>query len=112
MLHKDYDSKGSTEKISGRGSQGTWHQDELISGEPPVVKELWLWRLSQLSFKKPACCIRVWEQRSWTEEQRESPEMAVEWLRRDGKKWIKLWEQDSVCCSDSETVINPLPGYD
>jgi hypothetical protein len=35
--------KGSTEKkkkkkISGRQSQGAWHQDELIGGKPPVVK--------------------------------------------------------------------------
>jgi hypothetical protein len=26
------------EKISGRGSQGAWRQDELIDGKPPVVK--------------------------------------------------------------------------
>jgi hypothetical protein len=38
MLHKDYDRKGSTEKISGRDSQGVWRQDELIGGKPPVVK--------------------------------------------------------------------------
>jgi hypothetical protein len=25
------------ETISGRGSQGAWHQDELIGGKPPVV---------------------------------------------------------------------------
>jgi hypothetical protein len=38
-LHKDYDSKGSVEKkIPGRGSQGTWRQDELFGGKPPVVK--------------------------------------------------------------------------
>jgi hypothetical protein len=40
VLHKDYDSKGSFEKkfCSGRESQGDWRQDELIGGEPPVVK--------------------------------------------------------------------------
>jgi hypothetical protein len=39
MLHKDYDRKCSIEKKkSGRESQGTWHQDELIGGKPPVVK--------------------------------------------------------------------------
>jgi hypothetical protein len=39
MLHKDYDSKGSVEKkVSGRESQGVWHQDELIGSKPPVVK--------------------------------------------------------------------------
>jgi hypothetical protein len=27
-------------KISGRRSQVAWHQDELISGKPPVVKQL------------------------------------------------------------------------
>jgi hypothetical protein len=36
MLHKDYYRKSSVEKknISGRGSQGAWHQDELIGGKP------------------------------------------------------------------------------
>jgi hypothetical protein len=39
MLLKDYDRKGSAEKkISGREPQGTWSQDELIGGKPPVVK--------------------------------------------------------------------------
>jgi hypothetical protein len=39
VLHKDYDRKGSVEKIfSGRESQGVWRQDELIGGKPPVVK--------------------------------------------------------------------------
>jgi hypothetical protein len=39
MLHKDYDSKGPTEKTnSGRESQGAWRQDELIASKPPVVK--------------------------------------------------------------------------
>jgi hypothetical protein len=42
MLHKDYDRKDSVKKISGRGSQGAWRQDELIDGKPPVVKWLWL----------------------------------------------------------------------
>jgi hypothetical protein len=38
MLHKDYDRNGSVEKIvSGRESQGAWHQDELIGGKPPIV---------------------------------------------------------------------------
>jgi hypothetical protein len=34
----DYDRKGQVEKISGREPQGTWCQDELIGGKPPVVK--------------------------------------------------------------------------
>jgi hypothetical protein len=38
MLHKDYDRKGTIEKISGRDTQGAWRQDELIGGKPPVVK--------------------------------------------------------------------------
>jgi hypothetical protein len=38
MLHKDYDRKSSVEKISGRGPQGAWRQDNLIGGKPPVVK--------------------------------------------------------------------------
>jgi hypothetical protein len=38
MLHKDYDRKGSVEKISGRESKGAWRQDELIGGKPSVVK--------------------------------------------------------------------------
>jgi hypothetical protein len=40
MLHKDYYHKGSIEKeiISGRWFQGTWRQDELTGGEPPVVQ--------------------------------------------------------------------------
>jgi hypothetical protein len=39
MLHKHYYLKGSVKKkISGRGSQGAWRQDELIGGKPSVVK--------------------------------------------------------------------------
>jgi hypothetical protein len=39
MLHKDYESKYSVEKqIAGREAQGACRQDELIGGEPPVVK--------------------------------------------------------------------------
>jgi hypothetical protein len=39
MLHKDYYRKGSVEKKnSGCGSQGAWHQDELIGGKLPVTK--------------------------------------------------------------------------
>jgi hypothetical protein len=38
MLNKDYHSKSSAKKISGRGSQGIWRQDQLIGDEPPVVK--------------------------------------------------------------------------
>jgi hypothetical protein len=39
MLEKDYDLKDSVEKIiSGRESQGAWHQEELIGGIPLVVK--------------------------------------------------------------------------
>jgi hypothetical protein len=39
MLHKDYYRKSSVErKISGRGSQGAWREDEVIGGKPPVVK--------------------------------------------------------------------------
>jgi hypothetical protein len=38
MLHKDYDSKGSVEKISGREFGGVWRQYEMIGGKPPVVK--------------------------------------------------------------------------
>jgi hypothetical protein len=39
MLHKDYNRKGSVGKnITGRESQGTCRQDELIGGKPPVVK--------------------------------------------------------------------------
>jgi hypothetical protein len=38
MLHKDYESKGSVEKISGRGPQGDWRQNELIGGKPPASK--------------------------------------------------------------------------
>jgi hypothetical protein len=41
MLRKDYDSKVSVKKRktgSGRESQGTCRQDELIGDKPPVVK--------------------------------------------------------------------------
>jgi hypothetical protein len=40
MLHKDYDRKSSVAKKehSGREPQEAWRQDELIGGEPPVVK--------------------------------------------------------------------------
>jgi hypothetical protein len=37
MLHKDYDSKGSVEKIFDLESQGAWRQDELIGSKPPVT---------------------------------------------------------------------------
>jgi hypothetical protein len=44
-------------------------------------------------------------------ELRESPELA-EQLRRNGKKGIKLCKEDFIlCCTDSDTVMNPLPGY-
>jgi hypothetical protein len=33
MLHRDYDRKGSVEKIAGLASQGDWRQDELIGGK-------------------------------------------------------------------------------
>jgi hypothetical protein len=39
MLHKDWDRKCSgKKKIGGRESQGTYSQNELIGGKPPVVK--------------------------------------------------------------------------
>jgi hypothetical protein len=39
MLHMDYHRKGSVEKkITDRESQGVRRQDELIGGNPPVVK--------------------------------------------------------------------------
>jgi hypothetical protein len=37
MLHKDYDSKGLVEKLSGRQPQGALRQNELIGGKPPPV---------------------------------------------------------------------------
>jgi hypothetical protein len=39
MLHKDYDRKCSVEKkITGRESQGVYHQVELFGGKPSVIK--------------------------------------------------------------------------
>jgi hypothetical protein len=39
MLHNDYERKCSVEKkATGRESQGSCSQDELIGGKPPVVK--------------------------------------------------------------------------
>jgi hypothetical protein len=38
MLHKDYDRKGSVDKISGCESQGAWRQDEPIGSKTPVIK--------------------------------------------------------------------------
>jgi hypothetical protein len=38
MLHKGYTCKCSVETKSGRESQGTWREDELTGGKPPVVK--------------------------------------------------------------------------
>jgi hypothetical protein len=39
MLHKDYDRKSSVEtKITGRASQATFRQDDMIADKPPVVK--------------------------------------------------------------------------
>jgi hypothetical protein len=39
MLHKDYDSKCSVEKNTGRDPQEACRQDEPIGGKPPVVKQ-------------------------------------------------------------------------
>jgi hypothetical protein len=43
-----------------------------------------------------------------------SREIDLSWqLQNNGKKRIRLWKEDFVCdLSHSETVINPLPGYD
>jgi hypothetical protein len=38
MLHKDYNRKGSVEKISDHESAGAWRQDEPIGSKPPDVK--------------------------------------------------------------------------
>jgi hypothetical protein len=38
MLNKNYDRKGSVEKIADRQSQEVWRQDEVIGGKLPVVK--------------------------------------------------------------------------
>jgi hypothetical protein len=41
MLRKDYNRKDSVankKKISGRDPQGSWRQEELTDGKPPVVK--------------------------------------------------------------------------
>jgi hypothetical protein len=38
MLHKDYASKVSVLKISGREPQGAWREEERIGGKPPLVK--------------------------------------------------------------------------
>jgi hypothetical protein len=44
-------------------------------------------------------------------EMRESSELAE--LRRNGKKVIRLCEVDFIVCYNySETVMNPLPGYE
>jgi hypothetical protein len=43
MLHKDYDRKGSVEKIYiylWSWPQGAWRQGEPIGGNPPVIKQL------------------------------------------------------------------------
>jgi hypothetical protein len=41
MLHKDNDRKCLVEtKVTGRDSQGSRLQDELIGGKPPFVKSL------------------------------------------------------------------------
>jgi hypothetical protein len=37
-LHKDYYRKVKLKKVSGRGPQGAWHQDELIGGKPPLYR--------------------------------------------------------------------------
>jgi hypothetical protein len=39
MLHKDYYRKSSVgKKISGRGPQEDWRQNELFVGKPLVIK--------------------------------------------------------------------------
>jgi hypothetical protein len=39
MLHKGYYGESSVgKKISGRGTQGAWRQDEVIGAKPPDVK--------------------------------------------------------------------------
>jgi hypothetical protein len=38
---------------------------------------------------------------------------SLRWLRRNGKKWIRLRKEDFMChLKFSETVKNPLSGYD
>jgi hypothetical protein len=39
MLYVVYDRSGSVEKkTAGRDPRGTWRQDEMIGGKPPVMK--------------------------------------------------------------------------
>jgi hypothetical protein len=62
--------------------------------------------LSQLSFETPACQDMSLVVEQLSGELRVSLELAVERLRRDGKKG-----RLHVCCSDSETIIKPLSGH-
>jgi hypothetical protein len=54
MLHNDYDRRYSVEKISGQEPQEAWRQDELISGKPSVVQQLWLSEFDLDSWKGAA----------------------------------------------------------
>jgi hypothetical protein len=63
-------------EISGRDSQGAWRQDELR-----------LRCLSQLSFEMPAC------QDMSVEVVRTEGDGNRIWLRRNGKKRIRLWKK-------------------
>jgi hypothetical protein len=64
-------------------------------------------RLRQLSFETPACqdMILGAEELNWR----------IGSVSGDGSRMIeKKWQEvnQAVCCSDSETVINPLPRYE
>jgi hypothetical protein len=74
MLHEHYYRKGS------------WRQDELFGGKPPVVKF--------------DVCWNIIEGVSW--------DGSRIWLRSEDSKFS--W-RIYVCCSYSENVINPLPEY-
>jgi hypothetical protein len=38
MLDKDYTGRVQSQTNCGGDPQGTWHQDEVVGGKPPVVK--------------------------------------------------------------------------
>jgi hypothetical protein len=85
-LYMDQDRRCSIEKKkSGRESQGTRRQDELIGGIPSVVKWLWLWLWFERQQKGKS---RIWGSKIWLLVPRDSdPRMNVLARASSNCKW-------------------------
>jgi hypothetical protein len=98
MLHKDYVRKGSVEKNRWSWISRGWSQDELIGGESPVVKWLWLWlSLGVLSWQLGCEDRRLGDWR----------EMAASLIASQLAHWVAGYSPDSNDVS-TEAEESPL----